>query len=60
MDSTDTQRCENCGRPTTEASVTASAALPAWVGGPFCPDCVRLAQRLIEQQPDGDEIFRLP
>lgn len=57
MNSTDTLRCENCGRPTSAASLTTSAALPGWVGGPFCVDCARLAGRLAEARPDGDTIF---
>lgn len=57
MMSTDYLRCENCGRPTTEESVAASASLDAWVGGPFCSDCVRLARRLVDQRLDGDDLF---
>lgn len=57
MASADYPRCENCGRPTTAASLNASDLLPGWVGGPFCDDCVRLAQRLVEARPGGGDAF---
>lgn len=53
-------RCENCDRLTTQDSRTTSAALPAWARGVYCPDCVRLADRLVAENPDGPERFTPP
>jgi hypothetical protein len=57
MASADYPRCENCGRPTTAESLDASSALPAWIGGPFCADCMLAAARLAADNPDGDDLF---
>lgn len=57
MSSADYPRCENCGRPTTEESLTASAGFPDWIRGRYCPACVLDAERLIAEHPDGGDFL---